>query len=61
MTKTQAIEKALVEVRHYLEMYIPENADVSEVYVNELSEYQNMYCCASVEIYRSENPGQDIM
>lgn len=61
MTKTQAIEKALAEVRHYLEMRIPENADISEVYVNELDEFQNMYCCASVEIYRSENPGQDIM
>lgn len=54
MTKEQAINKALAAVKGYLKVYIPDNAKISEVFVNELDGFENMVCCASIELYKED-------
>ena len=51
MTKNEAIEQAVAYLRTMLEAEIPDDAEISETCVNELSGYGNMAACLSVEIY----------
>ena len=54
MTKEQAINKAVAEIKGYLNFHIPDNAKISEIFVNELDGYQNMVLCASIELYKED-------